>query len=238
MTRRLALSLAAALLAACSTGDAATKRSATPSVVAQNPAPSAPAATPAANASVKRDSLIEAADRGRVLGSEKAGTWLVIISDFQCPYCRQWHVESFATIKKEYVDTGKLRVAYLNFPLSMHPNAMPAAHASMCASAQGKFWETEAKIFDSQKQWEKLPDARAFFDSVAISTGVNAEQQHACTQTQHMASLIDADRQRGESAGVQSTPTFFVGQRQVLGALPITEFRRVIDSVLAASGKR
>ncbi len=246
MTRRLALSLAAALLAACSTGDAAAKRSATPSVVAQNPAPSAPAAapaatpaaTPAANASVKRDSLIEAADRGRVLGSEKAGTWLVIISDFQCPYCRQWHVESFAAIKKEYVDTGKLRVAYLNFPLSMHPNAMPAAHASMCASAQGKFWETEAKIFDSQKQWEKLPDARAFFDSVAIATGVNAAQQHACTQTQHMASLIDADRQRGESAGVQSTPTFFVGQRQVLGAIPISEFRRVIDSVLAASGKR
>jgi protein-disulfide isomerase len=228
--RRLPLITLAALLAACSRGDAADKRPAPP----RNPAEVHLAQAIGA----KGDSLVDVADRGRVLGAESATTWLIIVSDFQCPYCKMWHDESFAAIKKEYVDTGKLRVAYLNFPLSMHPNAMPAATYAMCSSAQGKFWQTEEKIFTSQGAWEKLSDPNVYFDSLAATAGVDVARVRACIRADVMKPLIQADMERGRAAGVQSTPTFFVGQRQLLGAQPLAEFRRVIDSVLAASAKK
>ncbi|MBI1809366.1 MAG: DsbA family protein [Gemmatimonadetes bacterium] len=228
--RRLLILPLAALLAACTRGDAASNQPAPP----RNPAELHLAEATIA----KSDSLIGVADRGRILGAESATTWLVIVSDFQCPYCKMWHDESFAAIKKDYVDTGKLRVAYLNFPLPMHQNAMPAANYAMCASAQGKFWETEEKIFTSQGAWEKLSDPRAYFDSLSATAGVDVAKLRACIRTDAMKPLIDADLERGRQAGVQSTPTFFVAQRQLLGAQPLREFRRVIDSVLAAAPKK
>ena len=103
-----------------------------------------------------QDSAItKAADKGRATGNPAAAIWLVEVSDFQCPWCKKFHDETFATVKKEYVDSGKIRLAYLNLPLSMHANAMPAAIAAMCASAQGKFWEMHDKLFDTQQTWEK-----------------------------------------------------------------------------------
>src|SRR5205085_7650403 len=76
--------------------------------------------------------IISRADAGRTAGSEGAKVWLIEISDFQCPYCRQWHDSTYPTIRREYVDAGKVRMAYVNLPLSMHANAMPAAEAAMC----------------------------------------------------------------------------------------------------------
>lgn len=218
------------LAAACDPGSAANQKAAAPQRLAQ--------ASLANATTVTGDSVIEAADRGRILGASSATTWLVIISDFQCPYCRMWHEQSFAAIKKDYVDTGKLRLAYLNYPLPMHPNAMPAATYAMCASAQGKFWEAEEKIFVTQGVWEKLQDPRAYFDSLTAAAGANPATLHACVESNRVQPLIEADMERGRAAGVESTPTFFVGQRQILGAQPLGEFRRVIDSVLAASAKK
>src|SRR5258705_2057932 len=74
------------------------------------------------------DSVSSHADRARIRGSETAQVWLVEISDFQCPFCKQWHDETFAKIDQEYVKTGKVRLAYLNFPLiRIHHNAQAAA---------------------------------------------------------------------------------------------------------------
>lgn len=224
------LPFALLLAAACDPGSAANRKAAEPQRLAQ-----ASLAGPTAS---KGDTLIDVADRGRILGAASAGTWLVIISDFQCPYCRMWHEQSFAAIRKDYVDTGKLRIAYLNYPLPMHQNAMPAATYAMCASAQGKFWEAEEKIFTTQGTWEKLQNPNAYFDSLTTAAGANPDTMRACVQSDRMKPLIEADMERGRAAGVESTPTFFVGQRQILGAQPLAEFRRVIDSVLAATAKK
>jgi len=229
MHRIAALVIAATLAAACNRGDAATRV----------PPPRTMAEMHIQDAIIQKgDSLIEVADRNRIMGAATANTWLVIISDFQCPYCKMWHDESFAAIKKQYVDTGKLRIAYLNFPLSMHANAMPAAMAAVCAASQGKFWETEDKLFTTQKAWEKLSNPQGFFDSLTTAAGVDVAKQRACVRTERLKPLIQADMARGEASGVQSTPTFFVGTRQLLGAQPLKEFQRVIDSVLAASAKK
>jgi len=125
-------------------------------------------------ASAGPDSLmLRRADHARILGSTTAPVWVVEVSDFQCPYCRQFHDESYAELKHAYVDSGKVRLAYVNFPLSMHHNAFAASETAMCAAAQDKFWQMHDALFITQKQWEALPAPQPMFDSLAAAQGVD-----------------------------------------------------------------
>lgn len=184
------------------------------------------------------DSVSAAADRGRIRGAETAPIWLVEVSDFQCPYCKRWHDESFAAIDKDYVQTGKVRLAYLNYPLSMHANARAAAEAAMCASVQGKFWPLHASLFDTQEKWAPQSNPMPTFDSLAVAAGVNAAAWRSCMTSHATAKLIDADRDRSSGAGVQSTPTFFVGDRKLEGAYPVDSFRVAIQAAIARAAKK
>jgi protein-disulfide isomerase len=180
------------------------------------------------------DSVSTAADRGRIRGAESAPIWLVEVSDFQCPFCKQWHDQSFATIDREYVQTGKVRLAYLNYPLtSIHKNAQAAAEAAMCASVQGKFWPLHESLFDSQAQWEGAENPMATFDSLAVAAGANRTAWNQCMTSHATAPLIEADRDRTSQAGVRSTPTFFIGDRRLEGAYPVDSFRVAIDAAIA-----
>jgi protein-disulfide isomerase len=180
------------------------------------------------------DSLSARADKARIRGSASAPVWLVEISDFQCPFCKQWHDESFAKLDQEYVKTGKVRIAYLNFPLTrIHPNAQAAAEAAMCAGVQGKFWELHESLFATQRRWAELKSPTAVFDSLARAAGVDAKRWSTCMTTHATAKIISADRDRSSRAGVESTPTFFVGDRALAGAYPVDTFRVAIDQALA-----
>ena len=216
----------------CSRGEAAPK-SGGPSTTATTSASISSVTTATQGA----DPRTQAADRGRVLGAESALVWLLIVSDFQCPWCKMWHDSTFPAIKREYVDAGKVRIAYLNFPLGIHANAWPSAMTAMCASAQGKFWETQDRLFETQKRWEKLADSRPFLDSLAIASGVDPIQLRECTSKSALQDLIASDQTRANKAGAETTPTFFIGGAKIEGAQPITLFRHVIDSVLAAVAK-
>jgi protein-disulfide isomerase len=194
----------------------------------------------AAGLSGLTDSISTMADRGRIRGAEAAPVWLIEISDFQCPYCKRWHDEVFDTIDKEYVQTGKVRLAYLNFPLSsIHPNARAASEAAMCASVQGKFWELHGSLFATQAAWQGQKDPLPTFDSLAVAAKVDPVAWRRCMSAHETAKLIDADHDRSSTAGVKSTPTFFVGDRALEGAYPVDSFRVAIDqALLKASAKR
>lgn len=185
------------------------------------------------------DALATAADKGRILGKESAPIWLLIVSDFQCPYCRQWHQETWGAVKKEFVETGKVRVAYMNFPLSgIHANARQAAQYAMCASSEKKFWEFADLLFETQEKWKGLKNAGDFFAGLAARLKLPAESMRSCLANPTLVALIDGDQTRMTRAGASSTPTFFVGRTMIEGAQPITEFRRAIDAELAAVKKR
>ncbi len=201
-----------------------------------NPNPGAadtPAAAQGAKALNAPDPLVVAADRGRIIGDSSAKTWVVIASDFQCPYCKTWHDESYKALIDEYVRTGKVRVAYLNFPLGQHQNAVPTANAAMCAAAQGKFWEYHDGLFATVSQWGPAPDPRAVLDSLARSTGLDVAAWSQCYQSEKMIPLIFADRDRAAAGGVRSTPSFLVGGTVMAGAQPIEAMRALIDSAVA-----
>jgi protein-disulfide isomerase len=183
------------------------------------------------------DSLATAADKGRILGSEKATVWMLIVSDFQCPFCKRWHTDTWEALRKEYVATGKVRVAYVHMPLGMHPNARPMAIASMCASAQGRFWQMADAIFKGQDAWKDAKDPRPAIEAAGKDAGVDAARFRACLDAPSIAAMVDGDKVRMTRAGAGSTPTFFIGDIKVEGAQPLPVFKKAIDAALAAAAK-
>ena len=182
------------------------------------------------------------ADAARIMGDSTAPLWVVVVSDFQCPYCKMWEDQTAAVVTQEYVRTGRVRMAFVNLPLSMHPNARPAAEAAMCAGAQGKFWPVHDAIFATQTRWAPLPDAKPVFDSLAVANGVEPGAFRSCVSKGTMRAIVDADAERASSAGVRSTPTFLISHQAqpnarpvaIEGAAPADNFRAVLDSLLRA----
>ncbi len=208
-------------------------------VLACSKSSSASAATTAAAATAGPDSLLlRHADHARILGSPAATVWVVEVSDFQCPFCRRFHDESYPELKRAYVDSGKVRLAYVNFPLSMHHNSFAASETAMCAAAQDKFWQMHDALFVTQKQWEALPAPQPMFDSLAAAEGVELGAFRKCVAGHLTKPMIEADIDRATKAGVESTPTFLIGTMMVTGAQPVANFRRAIDSALVLAAKR
>jgi protein-disulfide isomerase len=220
---------------ACNTSNGATrtKDGITAQTVVHDSVPAS--GTAGAAASALPDSFAQRIDQGRILGAPTAKVWMVMASDFQCPYCKQFHDQSFAELRRDYVDNGKIRIAFLNFPLRQHANAFPAAEAAMCASAQGKFWPMHDALFAAQARWELLREPGAVFDTLATSIGIDTTAFNACIAQKRPDAMILADEDRGERAGVKSTPTVIIGTRLLEGVRPTAAYRTTIDSALAAA---
>jgi protein-disulfide isomerase len=181
------------------------------------------------------DSNITRADLARIQGSTNAPLWVIEVSDFQCPFCKEWHDQTYRAVLDQYVKTGKVRLAYVNFPLAIHRNAWPAAEAAMCAGAQNKFWVMHDSLFASQSRWEELSDATPAFDSLARSTGIDMTKWRDCVKSGRMKPLIQADHDRAQQAGARATPSFMIGDKLLTGAQPLSDMQRAIDSALVKS---
>ncbi len=174
------------------------------------------------------DPRVAKADMARIDGKPTAGVWILMISDFQCPYCKEFHDVTAAKLRKEFVDKGQARLAYLNFPLRIHPNAIPAAEAAMCGGAQDKFWPMHDLVFASQKEWAATTNPLPIFGRLAKEAGLDTAAWNSCMKDHVMLPMIQADYQRGASAGVKSTPTFLVGDVKLEGNAPIEAFRQAM----------
>ena len=181
------------------------------------------------------DSLTGRADAARIQGNPDAPVWVVEVSDFQCPFCKTWHDSVYRVLRREFVTPGTIRLAYINYPLPNHANALPAAEAAMCAATQNRFWEMHDGLFDSQERWAPLPNAAAVFDSGARAKGVDVAAMRQCIERGSTRALIQADAERAQESGVEATPSFIIGGDVLIrGAQPIETFRRAIAQKLAA----
>ena len=167
-----------------------------------------------------------------IKGNENAPITIIEFSDFECPFCARFYTDTFSQIEKEYIDTGKVKVAYMHFPLGFHSQAGPAAEASECAAEQGKFWEMHDKLFENSP---------AFSDSNykvwAKEIGLNEAQFNDCLDNGKYATKVNAELTYGSQLGVSGTPGFFVGNEEtgyvvISGAQPFSVFKQVIDSQL------
>lgn len=228
----LALIAAAAVISlACSSADG--RGHADSTSTGATGASSTASATASAGASGGTDALSKAADASRIQGSPNAPIWLIEVSDFQCPYCKMWHDETYQMVLNDYVKTGKVRMAYVNFPLSMHQHAHEAAIAAMCVGAQGKFWQMHDALFATQRNWEAKPSATATFDSLAKSVGANESEYQSCLKSPSIEALVNGDQDRAARGGVNSTPSFFLDGHLVEGAVPRDEMKAEIERALA-----
>ena len=178
----------------------------------------------------------------RSKGRRDAPITLYEMSDFQCPYCRAFALGTMPLLEQEYITTGKVRLVYVNLPLtSVHPNAQAAAHVALCAARQDRFWAMHDLLFRHQDQWAALPSPRAYLLALGDSAGLDRAGMTRCVTSGATAAVVRADAERARRSGATSTPTFYIEGALLEGAAPVTVFRAVLDSIYqskTASGTR
>jgi protein-disulfide isomerase len=166
-------------------------------------------------------------------GDPRTSLVLVEFSDFQCPFCGQYARDTYQALKREFIDAGHVRYAFMNFPLErLHPLAWKAHEAAACAGMQGKFWAMHGRLFSNQ-QLQTLPDLMQHAGALRLKEGAFA----SCLEGS-MHERIAHQVAEGEKLGVKSTPTFFIGrsesdgrlrlERKIVGAQPTTVFRTAL----------
>ncbi|MBN2386332.1 MAG: DsbA family protein [Anaerolineales bacterium] len=166
-------------------------------------------------------------DDDPALGPEDAPITIIEFSDYQCPFCARWHSEVFDRLMANY--PGQIRFVYRDFPLtSIHPGAMPAAEAANCANEQGAFWAYHEALFSYQYEF-----SNAGLLQYAVDLGLDSEAFSACLESHRYQDEVQADAQYALMVGVQSTPTFFINGRIVIGAQPYEIFKQIIDEEMA-----
>jgi protein-disulfide isomerase len=170
------------------------------------------------------------------LGKTDAPITIIEFSDYQCPFCQRFVRNTLPALKTDYIDTGKVRYVFRDFPLAMHRQARKAAEAAHCAGEQGKYWEMHDVIFNNQ-QALKIEDLKEHASNLDLEpTAFNN-----CLEQGKYAAEVDKDFADGSAAGVTGTPSFFIGKTGpsgtiegtlLRGAQPITAFRQVVDGLL------
>jgi protein-disulfide isomerase len=178
--------------------------------------------------------------RGPSLGGERAVLTLVEFSDYQCPFCGRHARETFPQIRRDYIDTGKLKYVFRDFPLgAIHGDALKAAEAAHCAAEQGKYWQMHDRLFANQRA---LGEAQLSLHAQAL--GLNPQAFGQCLDSGKYAPEIRKDLEDGAKAGVRGTPTFFLGltdaskpelrgAKMIVGAQPFARFKEAIEALLA-----
>ena len=176
-------------------------------------------------------------DNDPIIGNPDAPITIIEFSDFQCPFCARFHVETLPSIMNEYIDKGQVKLVFRDFPIqSIHPNALPASVASECANEQGKFKEMHDKLFENQKEWsnQSLDNLMITFTQYALDIGLEDETFDTCLKNGKYVEEIQKDLDDGRNYGITGTPGFFVGNDQIgfielKGAQPFENFKKVID---------
>jgi protein-disulfide isomerase len=170
-------------------------------------------------------------DDDPALGPANAPVTIVEFSDYQCPFCARWHTEVFTRLMTDY--QGKVRFVYRDFPLySIHPQAGPAAEAANCAGEQNAYWEFHTALFS-----EKYALGADAYTRYAAELGLDAEKFSQCLSERRYQGEVEADFASASKLGVNSTPTFYINGRGLIGAQPYEAFKQVIDEELAAVKK-
>ena len=183
----------------------------------------------------KRPASVElpAAAKGALLwGNPEATTTIVMFSDLECPFCKQFHKKTYPTLKKDYIDTGKVRFVVRHYPLSFHKNARPAAEAVVCARAGG---DDKARAL-YERIMAMSPVDGAEVEADVVDLGLDASKLAECMNAEKTRQTIDADMKIGSDANVSGTPSFLIvgpggATEKVMGAMPASSFAKAIEAV-------
>lgn len=166
-------------------------------------------------------------------GDPDAPVTVIEYADFQCPACAMVWRQIEGGIDRDYVETGKVRFVFHDFPLSQHRNAVPAAEAARCADEGGQYWAMHDLLFARQREWANERDPTERFVAYAGDLDLDREVFRRCLASdRHLAAIRQAGAE-ATRAGIGSTPTFIVEGRPV----DATGLRGAIDAALRAEGR-
>lgn len=193
----------------------------------------APAVPPPANDNVSLPSVT-----GFMIGKPDAPLTMIEYADLQCPFCRQYHITSYEQIKKEWIDTGRLRYVVRDLPIeSIHPQAMPAARATRCAAEQGKLWEMRHSILVNNARLTSEA-----FGTFAQDLKLNTAAFSKCyAEAGKFQAEISKDMAEAAAVGISATPSFVIGRTtagkmdgvRVIGAQPFASFDAKLKEMAA-----
>jgi len=174
-------------------------------------------------------------------GDAKAPITIVEFSDFECPFCSRYVRDTYSQIQREYVDTGKVRYVFRNFPLEgLHPQAFGAAVAGECARAQGKFWEMHDRMFANQRAL-----TQAGLMQTAAAIGLDTDAFGKCLASDAPKKKVRDDLADAAALNASATPTFFFGTadktgkvkvlQRIQGAKTFAVFKSTVDALLAGT---
>jgi protein-disulfide isomerase len=172
-----------------------------------------------------------------MLGSKEAPLTIVEFTDYQCPFCQRFHTTSFGDLKKNYIDTGKVRFYSRDLPLDFHPNAMRAAEAARCASDQGQFWKLRDVMGANP---DKLDMNSLLADAADLK--MNLDTFRACVESEKYKNAVQTDVMEAMKIGANGTPTFVIGKSTsdgvdgelVVGAQPYLMFDQKLKELGSA----
>lgn len=176
------------------------------------------------------------ADMGNdpVMGSGDAPLTLIEFSDYQCPFCARFAEDQMVRLKRDFIDTGKVKFVYRDFPLPSHQNAMIAAQAAHCADDQGKYWEMNEALFANQRDLANI-------NVIAAKVGLNILDLNSCINAEKYTKDIRYSLSEGREIGVSGTPSFVLGKSAfngvikgdiIVGAEPYEILKERIESML------
>ena len=166
----------------------------------------------------------------KVLGDPKAPVTILAFESLTCPHCAAFHRETFDRLKKAYIDTGKVKLVFVDFPLDMR-----AAVASMLARCAGnaRFFGMIEILFKNQRSWAGSRDFRAALMRMGRLAGLNEDEFHTCMRNEELYNGIrEAQKKAKEAYGIDSTPTFVINGTKLVGAQPFEAFEQVIKAKL------
>lgn len=168
------------------------------------------------------------------LGDPNAKVTIIEFGDFQCPFCRAFWREALPRIKKEYVETGKVRIVYRDFAQDVHPEALMTAMAAECAEDQGKYWAFHDKVFREQDRRGRdvVRYRAADVKRWAAEIGLEAAAFNECLDSERHRAEVQKDYKDGADIGMNGTPVFFINGRALVGAHPFASFQKVIEEEL------
>ena len=171
-------------------------------------------------------------DDDAIKGDINAPVTIIEFSDFECPFCGKYVAETYPQIVKDYVDTGKVRYVFRDFPLDFHPDAQKAAEAAECAGEQGMYWEMHDYLFANQDYL-----GISYLKGFAADLKLDTDKFDECLDSGAMEEEVLADLLEGQSYGVSGTPGFFINGKLISGAQPYEVFVQEIEAALAESGE-
>ncbi|MBT3814291.1 DsbA family protein [Candidatus Woesearchaeota archaeon] len=170
-------------------------------------------------------------DDDSIKGDKDAPVTIVEFSDYECPFCTKFYDQSLQQIEKNYIDTGKVKFIYRDFPLSFHQNAQKAAEAAEVAGELGgdeKYFEMHDLLFE-----KGVAGGVASFKQYAREIGLDGGKFDKMLDSGEMAKEVQDDFIAGQQLGVSGTPAFFINGNLVSGAQPFSVFEQVIEAELS-----